>query len=205
MASHSPVASNAVSANPLHSADSEPLFRFTDLALQRIDGQGNTVWSTPLPAEKYRQMAVLGKTVLVWGPHNNLLRFDVDTGKETGRTPSAGNVSVFRVYDDILVQSTQTGLVGVGEKANLWHRKDLQADDLVVGAGSEDNPLVLLVGRLNGRARAVELKTGKDAKFPLPKGAFTGVESDRDSGVVIWLPRLDGPPVHTNLDDGKPL
>lgn len=203
--SSSPVASSTSSANPLHSAYGEPLFRFRELALERVDGQGNTLWSAPLPAEKYRQMAVLGKTVLVWGPRNELRRFDADSGQQLDLTLSAGEVSVFRVYDDILVQSTATGLTGVGEKSNIWHRPDIQADAMAVGAGPADNPVVLLVGRLNGVAKAVELKSGKDAKFPVPRGAFTSLEIDRDSGVVTWLPRVDGPPVHTNLDDGKPF
>lgn len=203
--SSSPVASSQSSANPIHSATEEPLFRFRDLALERIDGQGKTVWSTPLAAEKYRQMAVLGQTVLVWGPRNELRRFDANTGKQLDLTLSAGEVSVFRVYDDILVQSTSTGLAGIGEKSNLWHRPDIQAASMVVGAGPAENPVVLLVGRLNGTARAVELKTGKNALYPVPRGPFTSVEIDRDSGVVTWLPRVDGAPVYTNLDDGKPF
>ncbi len=193
------------SANPLHSAAEEPLFRFQDLALERIDGNGKVAWRTALPAEKYRQMAVLGQTVLVWGPSNNLRRLRADTGEQVDLTLAAGEVSVFRVYNDILVQSASTGLVGLSEKSNIWHRADLRADAMVAGAGPEDNPVVLLVQPKSGLPAAVNLKDGKDAKFPLPKGTFTSVELDRDSGVVTWLPRVDGPPVHTNLDDGKPL
>jgi hypothetical protein len=191
-------------ATPSPAAE-EPRFQFQATALERIDASGRTLWRASLPAEKNRQMAVLGETVLVWGPSNNLRRFAVDTGSPTGLTLALGQVALFGVHDDILVQSADAGLAGIAEKSNIWHRSDLRAESMVVAAGPESDPVVLLVSRNEGRARAVKLKDGKDSSFPVPSGVFSKVAFQRDAGAIIWTPKGGGEPVQTDASTGLEL
>ena len=212
--SATPTATASATAAPLEQQTSVPLASASVTApvgisiegnrLVRTDPAGKRLWSVDLAPEPKRQFAVLGETVVLWGPHNNLRRFDVTTGKETDLTLAAGEVSVFGVYDDLLVQSTVNGLVGLSEKANTWHRMGLFTDSMVVGAGPSDHPVVLFVQRQDGLAKAVNLKDGKDSAYPLPKGAFTSVAIDRAAGVVSWVPKVGGAALRMKAEDGTP-
>lgn len=201
-----PVASVSLIATstptPLSYEDEEPRFQFRGTALERLDAKGRALWSAELPAERSRQMAVLGDVVLVWDTSNTLRRFEIASGRQVDEPIRVGQVLDFLVHGEILVQSTVAGMVGVGEKANLWHRPGLRASSMVVG-GSSENPVVLLVASADGRAHVLDLENGKDAKFPVPKGTFSRVAFERDSGVVTWQPRKGGQPVMTDGETGE--
>ena len=206
---------------------SSPQLRFQETSLECLDPSGQLLWSAPLPSEPDRKLAVLGQTVLTWGPSNNLRRFDLATGKKLDLTLALADASVYGVHDDILVQSATTGLAGIGERENLWSRMGLFTDSMVVGAGPSENPVVLIVQRParpgqtagfpdeveipvpdsgpveEGRARAVHLKDGSDSSYPVPEGLFRKVEIDPGSSEVLWTPQDDGPAVRTRASDGS--
>ncbi len=192
------------SVTPAADENEEPRFQFEGTALERVDGRGRSLWKASLPAEGSRQMAVLGDTVLVWGSSNTLRRFDIATGRQIEDPIRVEQVLDFLVHGEVLVQSTASGLVGVGEKSNLWQRAGLKASSMVVGGPSEQ-PLVLLVASGDGKAHVIDLENGRDVKFPVPKGAFARVALERDSGVVTWLPRTGGRPVMTDGETGEVL
>lgn len=149
-------------------------------------------------------MAVLGETVLVWGSAQTLRRFDVATGRQSAPPVRVGQVLQALASDEVLVQSTPSGMAGVGEKAELWRRPDLKTASMVL-AGPSERPLVLLVASGDGRARAIDLESGRDAKFPVPDGAFSQVALESDSGVLTWLPKAGGQPIMTDGASGETI
>lgn len=209
-----------------HASPSQPQLRFQATSLECLDAAGQLLWSAALPSEPDRKLAVLGQTVLTWGPSNNLRRFDLATGKKLDLTLALGDAAVYGVHDDILVQSATTGLAGIGERENLWSRVGLFTDSMVVGVGPSENPVVLIVQRParpgqtaglpkevevpvpeaapieEGRARAIHLKDGSDSSYPVPEGVFRKVEIDQSSSEVLWTPADDGPLVRTRASDG---
>lgn len=172
-------------------------------SIERLSTSGQTAWRMELPKEAQRQMVVLGQTVLLWGGDDELRRLDINTGRPSSPNSPSRTVLAYLTHEQVLVQATATGLIGLGPHKTVWRRDELLVGSLAL-AGSKDAPVVLAVERKSGQALAIDLNSGANLDFPVPRGKFDKVLLEADSGVIGWVPH-EGATVYTNPETGEPV